>query len=78
MTQTDTWTESQLPDAAVACNCARCGALLVSGGIDESKRGTLEKPAGRVYGRPYCWRCIDRARREPLPPEHRFAIPDPE
>lgn len=66
--------EDLLPEGTKVCNCARCGRLLL--GDAHKPEGKLEGIAGRVYGRPYCIRCLPHAKRQPRPPENSLKIPD--
>ena len=58
-------------DDVILVSCARCSRPLL--GRDQQPVDRYrEYPAGHCYGRPHCWRCINHARREPLPPTNRF------
>lgn len=52
----------QLPEDAVACNCAGCGVETV---VDPkvAAKYHAQLVAGRVAGRPYCGHCIVGARK---------------
>ena len=73
-----TGTIDDLPDDLIVANCARCNHLLWS--RQNTLAGWYHIPlvAGRVFGRPYCGRCLPVARTRPLPPSNRFAIPPSE